>query len=111
MALVASRGALRWGRCDTYSAAVALRAAKWHRISELQVLDIISVDEGERRISLRIIGAVVHEPVLRLVVRIHEPLWGNLGRQRPRPGDYQASEHKSNAIHLFLLVRIRANTN
>jgi hypothetical protein len=39
---------------------VARAAAEWHRIGELQVLDVVAVDPRERRKALAVIGAVVH---------------------------------------------------
>ena len=37
------------------------------RVGELEVLDVVLVDLVERRVTLRIIGAVVHQPVLRFL--------------------------------------------
>ena len=41
-------------------------AAQRHGVEELQILDVRLVDLVERRIALAVIGAVVHQPVLRL---------------------------------------------
>jgi hypothetical protein len=56
-------------------------AAERHRISELQSLDVVAIDARERREALAIIGAMVHQPVLRLLVGIDEPLGRDVGRQ------------------------------
>ena len=57
-------------------------AADRDRIGELEVLDVRLVDPLERRVTLRVIGAVVHQPVLRLAVGIDEPLRRHLGGKR-----------------------------
>src|SRR5215471_13595058 len=49
---------------------VRRRAADRHRIGELEALDVVLVDARQRRITMRIIGAVVHQPVLRLLVGV-----------------------------------------
>src|SRR5262249_61202377 len=46
---------------------------------ELEVLDVIPVDARERREALAIVGAVVHQPVLRLAVRIEKPFRRHVG--------------------------------
>src|SRR5215471_11091685 len=38
-------------------------AAERHRIGELQILDVLSVDARQRREALAVVGAVVHQPV------------------------------------------------
>ena len=43
-------------------------------VGELEVLDVVLVDLVERRVALRVVGAVVHQPVLRLLVGIDEPI-------------------------------------
>ena len=53
-----------------------------HRIGELELADIFLVDPVERRIALRVIGAMVHEPVLRLPVGVDEPLRRHVPRHR-----------------------------
>ncbi len=60
---------------------VAGAAAERHRIGELEVLDVVLVDARERREALAVIGAMVHQPVLRLLVGIDEPLAAS---RRPR---------------------------
>ena len=54
-------------------------AADRHGIGELEVLDVGLVDLVERREALRIIGAVVHQPVARLLVGIDEPVRRHVG--------------------------------
>ena len=63
---------------------VAGGTAERHRIGELEVLDVVPVDAGERREALAVIGAVVHQPVLRLAVGIEEPFRRHVGRQHGR---------------------------
>jgi amidase len=52
------------------------------RIGELEALDVIFVDARERREPLSVISAVVHQPVLWLLVRIHQALRRHFRRQR-----------------------------
>ena len=59
---------------------VAGAAAERHRVGELEVLDVVLVDPRERREALAVIGAVVHQPVLRLLVGIEEPFRRHVGR-------------------------------
>ena len=59
---------------------VAGAAAERDRIGELEVLDVALVDPVEGREPLAVIAAVVHQPVLRLLVGIEEPF-----RRRRRP--------------------------
>jgi hypothetical protein len=61
---------------------VAGIAAERHRVSELEVPDVVAVDPGERREPLTVIGAVVHQPVLRLLVGAGETLRRYLGGGR-----------------------------
>src|SRR5204862_7372862 len=49
---------------------VASRAAEYNRIGELEIFDVVLVDARERREALTIVGAVVHKPVLRLVIGV-----------------------------------------
>ena len=62
---------------------VAGGAADRDRIGELEVLDVVLVDLVERRVALRVIGAVVHQPVLRLLVGIDEPIRRHVGGEAP----------------------------
>ena len=45
-----------------------MAARERHGIDEPQSLDVVPVDAGEGREPLAVIGAVVHQPVLRLLV-------------------------------------------
>jgi hypothetical protein len=69
------------GRFDEFP---AIGAGKRHCIGELEPLDVILIDAGERREALAVIGAVVHQPVLRLLVGIEEPLRRHVGSERRR---------------------------
>ena len=69
---------------------VAGAAAERHRIGELEVLDVVLVDARERREALPVIGAVVHQPVLRL--RIGEPLRRHIGSGRERRSGEQHAD-------------------
>jgi hypothetical protein len=60
------------------------------RIDELEVLNGVLVDLVERRVTLRVIGAVVHQPVLRLAVNICEALRSDLGGERRWRCDHHA---------------------
>src|SRR5262249_45294096 len=69
---------------------------------EAQVLDVVAVDLGELRVPLRRVVAVHHQPVLRLVLGIEQPLLGDrdlvLGRgggrrQRQPPGGPPGKTH------------------
>ncbi len=66
-------------------------AAQRHRVEELQILDVRLVDLVERRIALAVIGAVVHQPVLRL--RIGEPLRRHVCRERRTRNHGAGQEH------------------
>ena len=85
------------------------RAAERDRISELEVLDVVLVDGVERRIALRVIGAVVHQPVLRLLVGIDQPIGRDVAGQCRRArehgaGQQQRTDGRGSAIdHSFLL--------
>jgi hypothetical protein len=56
--------------------------AERDRIGKLERFDVAGVDLVERRIALRVVAAVVHQPVLRLLVDIGEPLWRHVGGDR-----------------------------
>ena len=73
---------------------VSRTAAERHRIGELEVLDVVAVDARERRKALTIVSAMVHQPVLRLLVRIHQPVRCNL-RSYCRPCQHAACEKRS----------------
>jgi hypothetical protein len=72
----------------------AVGAGERHRIGEFQALDVGLVDAGERREALAVITAVVHQPVLRLLVGIEQPLRRHLGRQHGRCGEHAAGEQR-----------------
>ena len=67
---------------------VGRRSPDGEGIGQLQALDVVLVDLVERRVALRVVGAVVHQPVLRLLVGIDEPIRshvageGRAGRER-----------------------------
>ncbi len=79
---------------------VAVGAADRDREQQLEVLDVVLVDLLERREPLGIVAAVNHQPVLRLLVGICEPLIGHLGRgcagderrRRNRAGEQEAAQ-------------------
>ena len=71
---------------------VGRRAADGDRIGELEALDVVLVDLVERRVALRVIGAVVHQPVLRLLVGIDEPI--RTSRRRQTPGRSRARRRR-----------------
>jgi hypothetical protein len=55
-------------------------AAERNRVGDLQSLGGIAVDAGERREALPVISAMIHQPVLRFLVGIDEPLRRHVGR-------------------------------
>jgi hypothetical protein len=60
---------------------VAGRAGKRHRVGELEILDVALVGARQRREALAIVRAMVHQPVLRLAIRIEQPLRRHVGRE------------------------------
>ncbi len=74
--------------------AVADGAAERHRVGELEALDVVLVDARERREALAVIGAVVHQPVLRLLVGVDEPLGRDIGRHGWHGCQCGAGEHR-----------------
>jgi len=60
---------------------IAGAAAERHRIGELEVLDVTLVDPCQWRIALAVVSAVIHQPVLRLLVRIDQPIRCDVGCQ------------------------------
>ena len=85
-----------FGKRGRFQVLVRRRAADRDRIGELQVLDIARVDALKRRIALRVIGAVVHEPVLRLAVGIGEALGRDIGGQGGRDGEHGGAREAQN---------------
>ena len=73
------------GERGRFQVLVRRGAADRDRIGELEVLDVRLVDLVERRVALRVIGAVVHQPVLRLVVGIDEPVRRHVGGEGAVP--------------------------
>src|SRR5262249_29072709 len=70
-------------------------AAERHRVSEPQSLDVAFVYAGEWRETLAVVAAMVHQPVLRLFVRIEEPLCRDLsGQGRNRDGEHAARQQR-----------------
>ena len=69
-------------------------AAERDGIGELEPLDVALVDAGEGREALTIIGAMVHQPVLRLLVGIDEPLRRHV-RSQCGPREHAAEEQRS----------------
>jgi hypothetical protein len=58
---------------------VGRSAADGDGIGELERLDVALVDLLEWRVALGVVGAVVHQPVVRLLVGIGEPIRRHLG--------------------------------
>ena len=69
----------QWRRLQIF---VGRRAADRDGVGELQALDVVLVDLVERRVALRVVGAVVHQPVLRLLVGIDEPIRSHVAGER-----------------------------
>ena len=67
-------------------------AGERNREGELQVFDIVLADAGKRREALAVIAAVVHQPVLRLAIRIGEPGRRDLGREGRRRREHAAEQ-------------------
>jgi hypothetical protein len=70
------------GKRRRFEVLVCGSAADRNRVSDLERLHVPFVDLVERRITLRIIGAVIHQPVLPLPVGIDESLRSDLGGKR-----------------------------
>ena len=62
---------------------VGRRSPDGEGIGELQALDVVLVDLVERRVALRVVGTVVHQPVLRLLVGIDEPIRSHVAGEAP----------------------------
>src|SRR6266481_1130660 len=62
----------------------SLPARERDRICELEALDVVLVDAGERREALAVIGAVIHQPVLRLPIRIEQSVRRYVGGESGR---------------------------
>src|ERR1700692_138602 len=52
------------------------------RVGQLEVLDALLVNLVERRVTLRIGGAAVYQPVLRFSIRINQPIRRHFGGDR-----------------------------
>src|SRR5262249_50219398 len=62
-------------------------AADGDRIGELEVLDVGLADLVERREALGVVGAMVHQPVVWLLVGVDQPLRCHVGGERQPRGD------------------------
>ena len=70
------------------------RATERHRVGEVQRFNVLPVDLVERRETLAIIGAMIHQPVLRLLVGVYQPLEGDLRRERRGAGEHNRGKHE-----------------
>ena len=57
---------------------IAGPATERYSVGKLEALDVVSVDPGQWRKPLAIIGTMVHQPVLRLLVGVDEPIRGHV---------------------------------
>src|SRR6266478_1192594 len=85
-------------------------AAEGDRIGELEVLDVGAIDLVERRIALRVVGPMVHQPVAGLPVGIHKPFGGDVGGEGRNGSQQDGAGEQSNSVgplemgtHGFLL--------
>ena len=69
-----------FGECGRLVVFLAGRVTQRNRICKSQPFDVALVDRVERREALRVIGAVIYQPIVRLLVGIDEPLRRHLGR-------------------------------
>src|SRR5262249_17829218 len=75
------------------------------RIGELEALNVRLVDLVERRVALGIIGAMIHQPVLRLAVGVDEAIGRDVSRHRRRDSQQCRARDQIGRMgtHSFLL--------
>ena len=100
---------------------VRRRAAERHRVGEVERLDVLLVNLVEWREALTIVGAMVHQPVLRFLVGVDEALKCHLcgecgrtaqhGRGKHEIGQFQTSRgHRFSPLILEAFLRLRIIT-
>jgi hypothetical protein len=67
-------------RCG-FKVRIRRRTAERYGIGELEVFGVGLVDSVQRRVTLRVVGPVIHQPVLWFLVGIYEPIRGHFGRR------------------------------